>query len=125
MSAIPASGSLWDQAAKEASAAGRVVTTVEARSMDKVAAAVAVLLVVAQPEEKEEEEEEKEEEEVLAAGFGAVCIQSQRSKASLMMSVHRCSSRFDISAPIHWQKMTRGLSHSCTADCSRSCTPVF
>ena len=69
MSAIPAAESLWDQAAKEASAARRVVTTVEAHSMDQVAmaAAVAALLVTAQPEE----------EEVLGARFGAVCIESQ------------------------------------------------
>ena len=71
MSAIPAAESLWDQAAKDASAARRVLTTVEACSMYQVAvaAAVAALLVMAQHEE--------EEEEVLAAGFGAVCIESQ------------------------------------------------
>ena len=90
----------------------------EACSRDEIAAAAAVdvvALVVA---------EEDEEEEVPAPGCGDL-VQVTRSKASHMKSVHRCSSRFDISTPIHWQKAMQGLAPSCTVDCSWSCTPVF
>ena len=72
MLATAAAGSLWDQAAKEASAAGRLVMTAEARSRDEVA--VAALVVAEQPGEEEQQEEE------LAAGLGAVGSESQGQK---------------------------------------------
>ena len=118
--AIPDTGTrCWGQgqAAKTDSAAARIgVMAAEAHSRDaqKVDTAVAALVVAVQSEEEEERRRRRCRLLGLELPF-----------THHMKPVHSSWSSLDISRPIHWQKVTRGLALSCTADCSWSCMPVF